>query len=452
MERLTLPLPASANRDVYSVSRLNREIRGLLEASLPTLWVEGEISNLAQPGSGHLYFCLKDAQAQVRCALFRTSARGLACAPRNGMRVLARACVSLYETRGEFQLIVDYLEEAGEGALRRAFEALKAKLAAEGLFEAARKRPLPAFPRRVGVVTSASGAAVRDVITTLKRRFPAIAVLVYPVPVQGDGAGARVASAIARASERAECEVLIVARGGGSLEDLQAFNDESVARALAACRIPTVTGIGHEIDFTIADFVADVRAPTPTAAAEIVSPDAAALGALLSHFEARLAQGIRRRLRGAIQRVDHARARLVSPQERLRDMARRAVALERRLRLAHDAAVARARHALMQANARLRAHVPSARIEALWLRARHAHARLVATARAGLARRVARAGSAAQRLDALSPLATLARGYAITRGPDGAIVRDARRLRVGDPLQIQFAHGGASCRVDEIEE
>ncbi|MGA7800973.1 MAG: exodeoxyribonuclease VII large subunit, partial [Gammaproteobacteria bacterium] len=293
MQPPTVSLP---QRDVYSVGRLNREVRAALEAGFALLWVEGELSNVARPASGHLYLTLKDAQAQVRCAMFRNRCQFLGFTPQNGMQVLVRARVSLYEPRGDFQLIIEHMEEAGDGALLRAFEALKQRLSKEGLFEEARKRPIPTLPRRVGVVTSPIGAAIRDILSVLRRRFPALPVLIYPVPVQGTDAAPQIAAAVRRASERADCDVLIVTRGGGSLEDLWAFNEELVARAIHDSAIPVVSGVGHEIDFTIADFVADRRAPTPSAAAELVSPDQAEWLAQLRALDARLLQRLQRHL------------------------------------------------------------------------------------------------------------------------------------------------------------
>src|SRR5580692_2394539 len=287
---------ARVGRDIYSVSRLNREVRVLLERGFGTLWVEAEISNFSRPGSGHWYFSLKDANAQVRCAMFRQ--RNIQCAftARDGQKVLVRARIGLYEPRGEFQLIVDHMEDAGLGALKRQFEELSARLAAEGLFAAERKRLLPGIPKRIGIITSPTGAAVRDILHVLARRFPAVAILIYPVPVQGAQAAAEIVAALQAAGRRNECDVLILARGGGSLEDLWAFNDERLARAIVASRIPVITGIGHEIDFTIADFAADVRAPTPSAAAELVVPDAEEwLGAFV-RLGARLRRGIGLRL------------------------------------------------------------------------------------------------------------------------------------------------------------
>src|SRR5262245_43050897 len=282
--------PASARpaREVYTISRLNREGRTLLEKGFPPLWVEGEMSNLSRPGSGHLYFSLKDADAQVRCAMFRLQASRVRFPLRDGLKVIARARVTLYEPRGEFQLQVEQLEEAGEGALRRAFEALKARLAEEGVFDPSLKRPLPTLPRRIGVLTSPAGAALRDVLHVLERRFPAIPVCIYPIPVQGAEAAPRIAHMLRVAARRAECDVLILTRGGGSLEDLWPFNEEIVARALRACAIPVVSAVGHEIDVTIADFAADLRAPTPSAAAELVVPDAQAWLRQVATLAARL--------------------------------------------------------------------------------------------------------------------------------------------------------------------
>ena len=268
----SLQLPFEERR-ILSVSSLNREARRIVETGLGTVWVEGEISNLSRPSSGHLYWSLKDSDAQVRCAMFRLAARGLGFELANGQQVLLRARASLYEARGEYQLIVEYAEEAGEGVLRRKFEELKRRLAAEGLFEPARKRAIPKMPRRIGVITSGTGAALHDVLTALRRRFPLTSVLIYPTPVQGPGSAEEIARTLALADRRAECDVLILTRGGGSLEDLWAFNEEVVARAIAALALPIICGVGHEIDFTIADFVADLRAPTPSQAAELAVPD-----------------------------------------------------------------------------------------------------------------------------------------------------------------------------------
>jgi exodeoxyribonuclease VII large subunit len=318
-------------RDIYTVTRLNREARAILEGSFPILWVEGEISNLSQPSSGHLYFSLKDAQCQVRCAMFRTRNLLLNFAPKNGLLVLVRAQVSLYEGRGEFQLIIEHMEPAGDGVLRLAFEELKRRLAAEGLFSASHKIAIPAIPRCIGVITSPTGAAILDILSILRRRFPAIPVVVYPVPVQGPGAAAAIARTIALADARKDCDVLILARGGGSLEDLWAFNEEIVARAIYACELPIVTGIGHEIDFTIADLVVDRRAPTPSASAELVSPDRQQFLGHLAALERRLWSLTKVRLNRARESLRWLERRLIYSGRRLQDLAQRLDDLSLRL-------------------------------------------------------------------------------------------------------------------------
>ncbi|MEQ8234772.1 MAG: exodeoxyribonuclease VII large subunit, partial [Gammaproteobacteria bacterium] len=304
--------PRNGLRDVWSISRLNEQARVVLEHGLGFVWVEGEISNLARPASGHLYFSLKDAAAQVRCAMFRNRAIGMRARPENGLHVLVYGRVSLYPARGDYQLIVETLEVAGDGLLAARFEALKRRLDGEGLFDVAHKGPLPAWPRVIGVVTSPNGAAIRDIINVLARRCPGIPVIVYPTAVQGDGAAAAIAGAIARADARAESDVLIVGRGGGSLEDLWAFNEETVARAIHAARVPIVSAVGHEVDFTIADLVADVRAPTPSAAAELVSPDVSAVQRRVRELARRLHAGHARALHARRRELRQLAARLVS--------------------------------------------------------------------------------------------------------------------------------------------
>ena len=391
-------------RDIYTVSRLNREARILLESGLPALWLEAEVSNFARPASGHWYFTLKDASAQVRCAMFRGSNSRVRVMPRDGMQVLVRARVGLYEPRGDYQLIAEHLEEAGEGALRRRFEELKARLAAEGLFDAGLKRPLPVLPRRIGVITSPTGAAIRDILHVLARRFAAVPVLVYPVPVQGTGAAAEIAAALALANARAEVDVLILARGGGSLEDLWSFNEEIVARAIRASRIPVISGVGHEVDVTIADFAADVRAPTPSGAAELVVPDRAEWLRSLAGLAARLAQSGYRRLARARERLDWLRGRLerVHPRERLILRAQRLDELEGRLGRALSAALAAARARLL---------------------------------------------SASRTLNAVSPLATLERGYSILATADGRLVRAAADVRPGDEVRARTSQGTVHATV-----
>ncbi len=451
----TSRIEAAPQRQVYTVSRLNREARAVLEGGLPLLWVEGEISNLARPPSGHLYFSLKDAQAQVRCAMFRMRSQLLRFRPENGIHVLARARVSLYEERGEFQLIVEHLEEAGDGALRRAFELLKQRLAQEGLFDAAARKTLPPWPRCVGVITSPNGAAIRDILCVLRRRFPALPVLVYPIPVQGAGAAQRIAEAIDLASRRADCDVLILARGGGSLEDLWAFNEECVARALHRCAIPMVTGIGHEIDFTIADFVADQRAATPSAAAELVSPDQHKYLERLAQQRARLLQLQRAFVARQRQRLEWLEKRLQPqhPGQRLAARMQRLDELEQRLRRAGQQGLQRRRTELGAAQARLWRHHPLPRLQRLGAHLAHLEQRLGAAGRARLDRPHQRLAGLARALEAVSPLATLGRGYAIiTRTATGEVVRSADAVQPGERVDARLARGSLTLKVEETNE
>jgi exodeoxyribonuclease VII large subunit len=357
----------SVEQEIYSVSELNSETRELIEGSFPLIWVEGEISNFARPASGHWYFTLKDEAAQVRCAMFRMRNRLIRFTPSNGMQVLVRAQVSLYEARGEFQLIAEHMEEAGAGALRRRFDALKHKLAEEGLFDEERKQPIPEVPLCIGVITSPSGAAIRDVLSVLQRRFPLIPVVVYPVPVQGDGAAQQIARLIKRVNQRKECDVVILCRGGGSLEDLWSFNEEVVARAIDKSRIPIVCGVGHEIDFTIADFVADLRAPTPSAAAELITPNQQEWLDLLKGLQNRLTSLTKQALIGQQQRLQWLGKRLQHPRQRLLAQAQRLDELEQRLTKATDHYLRHARAALGALHARLLHYSPAQQVRELEL-------------------------------------------------------------------------------------
>ena len=388
---------------VVTVSELNRRVRALLENQFETLWVGGEMSNVKLAASGHWYFCLKDAGAAVDCAMFRARAQFLDFRPENGLQVEVRARVTLYEPRGSYQLVVEEVRKAGLGALFEAFERLKARLAAEGLFDAARKRPLPAFPRAIGLVTSPQAAALRDILTTLARRSPMTPVILYPAKVQGEGAAAEIARAIRVAGERAECDVLIVGRGGGSLEDLWAFNEEAVARAIVASPIPVVSGVGHETDFSIADFAADLRAPTPTAAAAAASPDREALQESVRQLRRRLVRDLRRIVETRQQRLDHLSRRLITPAERLARQRERLGQLARRLR----------------------------RDGQLTLQAR--------------AQRLAALRTALGHLD---PTQVLSRGYSIVRDAQGHVRDSSAGLAPGDALDILFAQGGAAVKVE----
>ena len=439
-----------AGRDVYTVARLNREVRGLLETGLPSIWIEGELSNFSRPASGHWYFTLKDEAAQVRCAMFRQRNQAISVAPRDGMQVLLRARVGLYEPRGDYQLIIDHLEEAGEGELRRRFEALKLALAAEGLFDAARKRAPPRLPRRIGVVTSPTGAALRDVLQVLRRRFPAIPVLLYPVPVQGASAAREIAETLALADRRAEVDVLLLVRGGGSLEDLWAFNDESLARAIARLSLPVICGIGHEVDFTIADFVADVRAPTPSAAAELAVPDGAVWLASLEAMTRRLVLASGRSCLQRRERLQRTWRRLwlQHPAQELAQRAQRIDELQGRLVTAIRGSLGLRAGRLATIRAELSGASPAARVATLLQRADHAGMRLWPAARNRLALQQGRLETALRALNAVSPLATLARGYAIvTLAADGAIVRDAAQAPPGTEIDARLSRGRLRARV-----
>mgnify|MGYP001175406614 CR=1 FL=1 len=441
-----LSIPDSATQArVISVAELNRLAKELVERNLPLMWVAGEISNFTRATSGHCYFSLKDAQAQVRCVMFRQKAQLQDWKPENGMQVEVRASPSFYEARGEFQLNIEIMRRSGLGALYEAFEKLKAKLQAEGLFDPATKRPLPRFPRAIGVVTSLQAAALRDVLTTLRRRMAAIPVIVYPTAVQGEGAAQHIAAAIAAADGRAECDVLIVCRGGGSIEDLWAFNDEAVARAIRACRLPVVSGIGHETDFTIADFVADARAPTPTAAAQMASPDRDDLRQQLGHIAQRLVRVAERALERRMQQLDVLAQRLTHPGELIARQLSQLAEWARRLRSSW-------RHG---------ADINQWRLRELYqqLIALQPDLAALATQQQALTRRLA--GSAAHRVESLggalkslasqlaqlNPQAVLERGYSLVQTASGGIVRDSAQLRPDEEVRLTFAKGWAKTQV-----
>jgi exodeoxyribonuclease VII large subunit len=437
-------------RHVLTPSSLNRLVRDLLGDALPQVWIEGELSNVAKPASGHLYFTLKDSGAQVRCAMFKLKASALRFRPVDGMQVLLRAKVGLYEPRGEFQLVAEYMEPAGEGALQREFEQLKARLDAEGLFQAGRKRALPRYARRIGVITSATGAAVRDVLSVLARRWPLADVEVLPVPVQGREAPPAIVAMLNKASISGRYDVLLLTRGGGSLEDLWAFNDEAVARAIHASAVPVVSAVGHEIDFSIADFVADLRAPTPSAAAELLVPDAVAIDRHLQQLQQRMLTLQQRQLQAHAQRVDHLLARLQTqrPQARLQRDRERLLHLQRRL-----TAVLREQSQLRQArlerlHARLLAQHPRARLPLLARRLAEQDQRLRRTLAHILERRQTSLRHAGHALHAVSPLATLERGYAILRDAEGKVVRSVREVAVDMKLCARLVDGELALRVE----
>ncbi len=431
-------------RQVLRPSQLNALARDLLEGSFPQVWVEGEISNFSRPASGHAYFTLKDERAQVRCALFRQNALRLRFAPRDGMQVLARGRLTLYEARGDYQLVLEHMEEAGEGALRRAFEELKQRLAAEGLFDAARKRPLPAMPRRLGILTSPRGAAVRDVLSVLARRFPLLEAEVLPVPVQGDGAAAEIRAMLQRAVASGRYDVLLVTRGGGSLEDLWAFNDEALARAIAASPVPVVSAVGHEVDVSLADFAADLRAPTPSAAAELLVPEREALATGLRQSRRRLDAALARGLATLAQRSDQAwlRLRAARPQLRLERGRARLDDLRHRLAAARLQALGPRRERLARVLRRLDQQHPRQRLQALRQRLALAAGRLQGQPERLLAHRRLHLEGLGRALATVSPLATLARGYAIVqRADDGRVLRSPAGAAPGDALRARLAEG-----------
>ena len=387
---------------VLSVSQLLRSARDMLERRFPLQWIAGEISNLRPAASGHLYFTLKDESAQVDCVMFKSRAAALDWEPADGLRVEVRALVTLYEPRGRFQLNVEGMRRAGLGPLYERFLKLKDKLGREGLFDADVKRTIPEYPRQIGVVTSLAAAALRDVLTTLRRRNPSIPVIVYPAPVQGEGAAAKLAQALAVAGVRAECDVLLLVRGGGSIEDLWQFNEEVLARAIRACPIPVVAGVGHETDFTIADFAADERAPTPTAAAELVSPSLEALRARLVETALRISRQTGRRIEYAMQAVDALARRLVHPAERLRTSRQHLVHLAARLAGAMKRQIAQVRAQLERSEAKL---------------------------------------------SGLDHLGVLARGYSLTLNSANEILRDAAAVAVGERIVTTLASGSIESEV-----
>jgi exodeoxyribonuclease VII large subunit len=435
-------LPAT---EILTVSALARSVRDLLEHRYPLLWVAGEISNCVRAKSGHLYFSLKDETAQVRCVMFRNRGPYLDWEPRDGLRVEVRALVTLYEARGDFQLNVESIRRAGQGALFEAFLRLRDKLDKEGLFDAVHKKMLPVYPRRVGIVTSLRAAALRDVLTTLARRNPSIPVIIYPAQVQGEGAAQQLAAAIAAAARRNECDVLILCRGGGSIEDLWAFNDEGLARAIYACTIPLVTGIGHETDFTIAEFVADRRAATPTAAAELASPARAELIARIAALRAVLSGRVARKMEDGMQHVDQLLRRMVHPGQRLQNQRALLAQLAQRLRTACARVLERHRWRLLDLCQRQRAALPP--LPEWNRRVADARARLALAWRNRGERAEAEIRALGAHLAHLDPRAVLQRGYSVVRDSSGAILRSASTLSAGDVVDIAFSQGGAESRI-----
>ncbi|MBS4638756.1 exodeoxyribonuclease VII large subunit [Aeromonas media] len=442
----------SRQQQIFTVTRLNSAVRMILEQDLGLVWLTGELSNLAMPSSGHWYFSLKDISAQVRCAIFKGNNRRVPFRPQDGMQVLVQARVSLYEPRGDYQLIIESMQPAGDGMLALRFEELKRRLGAEGLFDEGRKRPLPREPRAVGLITSATGAALHDMLTVLGRRAPDLPVFIYPTQVQGSAAIGQIVAAIALANRRAEVDVLIVGRGGGSLEDLWCFNEEAVARAIAHSAIPVVSAVGHEVDITISDFAADLRAPTPSAAAELVAPDRSARAQRLVHLKQRLVQAISRRQTAARhgfallqKRLDHQ-----DPKRRLEQQSQRLDELSGRLQQLLNLRLHQGERRLANLELRLQSRSPEKLLAAGKRRHQLAQERLhtLMNKRQDLAAH--RLAMLSARLDGISPLATLGRGYSITRTPSGEVISRAAQVSPGQQLVTTLAEGSLRVRVEEV--
>lgn len=444
------PTNISNSRDIYTVSRLNREVRTILETAFPLLWIEAELSNFARPASGHWYFSLKDEAAQVKCAMFRNRNQLVKVLPENGKQVLVRARIGLYEPRGEYQIIIEHMEGAGDGALRRQFELLKNKLANEGLFDASHKKSIPETITRVGIITSATGAAIHDILTTLQRRFPMQKTIIYPVPVQGKGACKKIADAIKKANKRNETDILILARGGGSLEDLWEFNEEVVARAIYASNIPVVTGIGHEVDFTIADFVADQRAATPTAAAELISPDRYQQLQKLSSIESRFIYLMQHKLQQKQQKIDWLNKRIRHPKDQLHIIKNKLNELNLRHVRSIKNILTKYHSRVELLEAKIQQHEPSQRVQQLNMRYQNINTRFQLSTKRLILLKKQKLQHLIHTLDALSPLHTLKRGYAIVKDENNNIISKTKLIKNGQKLKTEISQGHFFSTVTEI--
>lgn len=443
---------SSQSPSIFTISRLNQTVRLLLEQEMGQVWISGEISNFTQPSSGHWYFTLKDDTAQVRCAMFRNSNRRVTFRPQHGQQVLVRANITLYEPRGDYQIIVESMQPAGEGLLQQKYEQLKAKLSAEGLFDQQYKQPLPAPAHCVGVVTSKTGAALHDILHVLKRRDPSLPVIIYPTAVQGDDAPGQIVRAIELANARRECDVLIVGRGGGSLEDLWSFNDERVARAIFASTIPVVSAVGHETDVTIADFVADLRAPTPSAAAEVVSRNQLELLRQLQNGQQRLEMAMDYFLAERTRRFTQLQHRLHQQHPQLR-LARQQTVLERlrqRMNVALEGQLKRATLRQQRVAQRLNQQNPQPKIYRAQTRIQQLEYRLAENLRARLSSTRERFGNAVTHLEAVSPLSTLARGYSVTTATDGKVLKQTQQVKAGDVLTTRLSDGWVESEVKGV--
>ena len=454
MSNMSLIKNKSPNpNDIYSVSRLNHEVRSVLEEVFPTIWVQGEISNLAEPASGDIYFTLKDNSAQVRCAMFKNRQSGLRFAPENGIQVVARANIGIYEGRGEYQLIIESLEPAGAGQLQVAFEALKQKLSIEGLFAEEHKKPLPRFPETIGIITSATSAAVQDILSILKRRYPFGNVVIYPVPVQGEGAAIKIAGAIELAEQRKECDVLILSRGGGSLEDLWSFNEEIVARAIFATSIPIVSGVGHEIDFTIADFVADQRAPTPSAAAELTSPNMIEMVTKFKQYEEKLIRCQKQTINHFRQHIAYLSVKVPHPKQHLIELMQRTDEYSIRLRHQIESILFNKKIIFSSSLSKINTLNPVHKVSRQLEKVNQIRTQFKQSMRLILEKSNNNISRLNHMLNTVSPISTLDRGYAIvTNTKTNLIVTGAKELSRGDKLRIKFSAAEVNSIVDEIHE
>lgn len=442
-------LDEGSNTEIFTVSELNSEVRALLEENFGQIWIEGEISNFVAASSGHWYFSLKDENAQVRCAMFRGSQRGMQFKPKNGLHVLLRARISLYAPRGDYQLIANHMEERGEGKLRRQFEELKKKLEKAGWFNEGIKQDIPEIPKQIGVVTSPTGAAIRDILHVLRRRYPCVPVIIYPTLVQGDTAAAGIAKAIKTANQRKECDVLIVSRGGGSLEDLWPFNEEITAKAIYESKLPIISGVGHEVDFTIADFVADVRAPTPSAAAEIAVPDKSEILQQLAGDKAQIIRHIQQTLRQQHNELAWMQKHLNQqhPKRRLIEKAQQLDYIESRFEQLQRQLINKLQLRANQLDNRLQQLSPHTRIQQLQNRLELNGVSMSRHMQHLISQQQSRLSQAAAKLDGISPLATLNRGYAIaTKGEK--VLYDVKQVKKGDAIKVRLAKGELGCVVE----
>lgn len=443
----------SEKKQIYSVSQFNKSVRQLLEASYPVIWIEGEVSNLVRPASGHYYFSLKDENAQIRCALFKNRLKNIRLTLENGKNIVVMAHVSLYEGRGDFQLIVESLEDAGEGLLRKRFEQLKNKLLAEGLFEASGKKEFLSFPKRIGVITSPTGAVIHDILTVLNRRFPAIPVTVYPTLVQGNTAAESIAKAINIACKRNECGTLILARGGGSLEDLWPFNEEIVARAIHDCKIPIISGIGHETDTTISDWVADKRAPTPTAAAELTSPDQTEVINLLDNFQNRMTRQTIFTIHSLSQKIDLLTKQIKTPDQHIEKILLKIQGLGKRLSNTMLLEISKKTQVIKLLSNNLTSQLPSNKILVQNEILKNLTVRLFSSCNEKIIKLKNNLHAYTRELNAISPLETIARGYSITRIPDsGIIIRDSTNIRKNDLIETVLKKLIITSKIEKIKK